>query len=302
MNEGGFTWEFINQYNGTMTPTGEMKYDLTTAYFFRELYERAMSVFDWTIPEAWSKSYFINVLYGLGYIGIIPTAKYGVIPQISTLTGYGLYLQPTKLLVAQPLVEYEGRIGEDCEIIRLTPDYRGITDIIDHYANKLSECNTSLHMAIYNSRLAWIAMAKNKAAAETLKVVLEKVSSGEPAVIVDKLLKNTDMADPEPIFSQVFDSKTNYIVHDILDDMQTIRNEFDKEIGIPVVDEKRERRIQSEVNALTADAGARIDTWERLLTESVERVNRMFNLNISFKRREVDINVIDAASDSDRTE
>ena len=300
MRNYGYDFEFINQYEGRMSPTGETKFDLTTGYFFRALYERAMSVFEWTIPEEWNKSYFINVLYGMGYIGIIPTAEYGVIPQISTLTGYGLYLQPVKLLVNQPLVQYEGLIDTDCGLIRLTPDYRGITDIVDHYADLLSTSCTSLHMAIYNSRLAWIAAAKNKAAAETLKVILEKISSGEPAIVTDKLLRESSIEGNEPIFTQAFDAAKSYIVGDILDDMQSILNEFDREIGIPVVDEKKERRIQSEISAITSDTGARIDTWERLLTESVNRVNKLFNLGISFKRKEMRTDVIDTAPDADR--
>lgn len=297
-----FSYEYINRYNGRMSPTGEMKYDLTTGYFFRALYERAMTVFKWTLPEDWNRQYFINVLFGAGYIGVIKTVEYGVIPQICTLSGYGLYLQPTRLLVAQPLVNFDGAIGEDCEVIKLTPYYLGITDIIDHYADLLSTACTSLHMALYNSRLAWIAAAKNKSAAETLKVILERVSSGEPAVVVDKLLKDDSLdGKSEPIFSEVFDSSKSYVVHDILEDMRTIITDFDREIGIPVVDDKKERRIETEVLSLTSDAGQRVDTWESCLDESVKRVNRLFNLSISFERKKVEPDVADTTDDFNRS-
>lgn len=295
------SYEAINLYNGTRSPTGEFKYDLTTGYYFRALFERAMSVFDWKLPEGWNRQYFINVLFGAGYIGIVKTAEYGVIPQICTLSGYGLYMQPTKILVAQPLVSFEGTIGENCELVKLTPYYMGITDIVDHYAALLSTACTSLHMAIYNSRLAWIAAAKNKSAAETLKVILEKVSSGEPAVIVDKLLKDDSLdGKQEPIFSEVFDASKTYVVSNLLEDIRTIVTDFDREIGIPVVDDKKERRIESEVMSLTSDAGRRVDTWESCLQESVGRVNKLFGLDISFKRKEVQPNVTYTAPDSNR--
>ena len=68
------SYEFINQYNGTRSPTGTVEFDKSTSYFFRCLYERLLSVFDFQIPEEWNKNYFLNVLYGCGYVGIVPTA------------------------------------------------------------------------------------------------------------------------------------------------------------------------------------------------------------------------------------
>ena len=108
-------YEGINAYNGTYSPTGNVQYNQTTAYFWRCLYHRLMSIIDFQLPDGWNKNYFKNVLYGVGYIGIINSPEYGIIPQICTVSGYGLYLQPTKILVAQPLVQFEGRRGDDCE-------------------------------------------------------------------------------------------------------------------------------------------------------------------------------------------
>ena len=108
-----YDYEFINQYEGTRTPTGEVEFDLTTNYFFRSLYQRALSVIKFDLPSEWNKRYFKNVLFGCGYIGIVRTAKFGVVPQIANVSGYGLYLQPTKLLIAQPFVQFEGTIYYD---------------------------------------------------------------------------------------------------------------------------------------------------------------------------------------------
>ena len=275
-------FEAINTYEGTYSPVGTVENDFSTRYFFRALYQRALSIVDFDIPKEWNKNYFKNVLFGTGYIGIIPTAEYGIIPQICTLSGYGLFLQPRKLLVAQSLVKYDGEIGTDCELIRLTPDYRGICDIIEHYAVQLSTAFTSLRASLVNSRVAYIAIAKNKQAAETLKVVLEKISAGEPAVIVNRILKEDDLDGDTPIFSEAYDVGRNYITDRLLEDMRNILNDFDREIGIPIIDDKKERRIIPEINMLISDAGSRLDTWSECLRESIDRVNTMFNLNITF--------------------
>lgn len=281
-----YDYEFINTYDGRRSPQGTVENDLTTWYYFRSLYQRALSVVDFTLPDGWNKNYFKNVLFGVGYIGIIPTADYGIIPQICNVSGYGLYLQPTKILVAQPLVNFEGTRGENCEIIRLTPDYRGICDIVEHYAILLAKIHTSLTVSLVNSRLGLIAAAKNKSAAETLKVVAEKLSSGEPIVVVDKILKDNDSMDgnTDPLFTMAFDASNNYITNKLLDDYKTILSNFDNEVGIPTLDDKKERRIEKEVNTMLSDSCARIETWKTALTESIADVKRVFpDLDISYK-------------------
>ena len=275
-------YEAINTYQGTYSPVGTVENDLTTHYFFRALYQRALSIIDFGLPTEWNKNYFKNVLFGTGFIGIIPTAEYGTIPQICTLTGYGLFLQPRKLLVSQPLVRYEGEIGKDCELIRLTPDYRGICDIIEHYAVQLSTAFTSVKSSLVNSRLAYLAFAKNKQAAESLKIVLEKISAGDPAVIINKILKGEDLDGDSPLFIEAYDVGRNYITDRLLEDMRNILNDFDREIGIPIIDDKKERRVIPEINMLISDAGSRLDTWTECLRESIDRVNSMFDLNITF--------------------
>lgn len=281
-----FDYEFINTYDGRRSPSGTVENDHTTWYYFRCLYQRALSVVDFTLPDGWNKNYFKNVLFGMGFIGIIPTAEYGIIPQICNVSGYGLYLQPTRVLVAQPLVNFEGQRGENCEIIRLTPDYRGICDIVEHYAVLLAKLHTSITVSLINSRLGLLAFAKNKSAAETLKVVAEKLSSGEPLVVVDKILKETDDLDgkTEPIFTQAFDAAHNYVTDKLLEDYQTLLKNFDAEIGIPTIDDKKERRIEQEINTMITDNCARVKTWKTALTESIDDVKKVFpELDISFE-------------------
>lgn len=278
-----FDYEFVNTYEGRRSPTGTVESDLSTAYFFRSLYQRACSVVDFTLPDGWNKNYFKNVLFSMGFIGIIRTADYGVIPQICNVSGYGLYLQPTKIMVAQPLVNFEGTRGEDCELIRLTPDYRGIIDIVEHYAVQLAKIHTSINVSLINSRLGLIAAAKNKASAEVLKIVAEKLSSGDPMVVVDQLIKE-DIGQDNAMFIQAFDAAKNYITGDLLRDYKTIITEFDREIGIPVIDDKRERRNELEINTMTADYCARSNTWKVALDESLADVKKVFpDLNITYK-------------------
>lgn len=292
----------LNAYNGLRSPAGTVESDMNTRYYARCLFQRLMSRIRFTLPEDWNYNYFSQVLLREGFIGIVNTEEYGVIPQICTLQGYGIYLQPIRLIVAQPLVRFTGDIGKDCELIRLTPDYHGIFDIVEHYALQLSMAFTSVKMSEYNNRLAYIVGAKNKKMAETAKYIFEKISSGEPLVVTDKTILSDDETGESQLFTEAFDVSRNFITDKLLENITTILYQFDREIGIPTVDQKKERMITDEAAYSVTDSGARLDTWDQCLKETFANTNRLFpELNLSYEiKREVSDNVSNAENDADR--
>ena len=280
-----FDYEGLNQYNSMRSVAGRVQNDLNTAFYMRALYQRVLSGTTFKLPKEWrrGKRYFKNVLFSDGFIGIVKTPKYGVIPQICTFSGYGLFLQPTQMLVNQPLVEFEGTIGQDCEIIHLCGDYRGIWDIIEHYAIRLSVAITSLDCALINERISLIALAKNKASAEALKYLYEKISAGEPFSVADKYIKDTSLKDDEPLWTYSQDVSNQYISDKLLGDIDTILQQFDREIGIAAVGEKKERMLTDEVMLQQDDSCARATTWFENLSDSFDLTNELFpELNLSF--------------------
>ena len=281
-----FSYDSLNLYNSNRSVAGVVQNDENTRYFMRSLYQRIISGAKFKLPERWSqgKRYFRNVLFSEGFIGIANTPEYGVIPQICAVDTPGIFLQPTQMIIAQPLVNFRGTIGENCEIIHLTNDWCGVWDIVEHYAIRLSTAITSLDVSLVNSRLALLAAAKNKSAAETLKFLFQKVAAGEPFAVYDKFLKGDSVdGSDDPIWTFTQDVKNNYIVHDILEDIETIIHQFDNEVGILSGTVKKERMLDAEINANNDDANARASTWLEELTDSFNNVNRLFpDLNLSF--------------------
>lgn len=275
-----------NVYNGTRSVRGTVENDLTTRYCMRSLYQRVYAGFRPKNPAFWNERYFKNVLLTDGFLTIFKTDMYGIVPQISTPTGKrGLFLEPTEMLVSQPLVKQTSEIGKTCEVIHLTPDWCGVWDIIEHWGLRLSMAFTSLDVALINCRAALIGAGKNKSATETIKALYEKLSAGESLLVYDKALK-TDSLDPDsdPLWTLAVDVKNNYIVDKLLHDIQTIVEEFDREIGIAAIGEKKERMITDEVSQLTADSVARSECWFECLSRSYDRVNDLFSeLDLSFE-------------------
>ena len=279
-------FEGLNQYSSMRSVAGRVQNDLNTQFYMRALWQRAIAGTKFRLPKSWrrAKRYFKNVLFSLGYIGIIDTPKYGVIPQICGFSGYGLFLQPTTMLVNQPLVQFEGTIGENCEIIHLCGDFRGIWDIVEHYAIRLSVAITSVDCALINERVSLLAAGKNKAASETLKYLFERISAGEPFSVYDqKTLKSDGLTDDDPIWTFSQDVASQYVSDKLLADIDSILMQFDKEIGIAAVGEKKERMLTDEIAMQNEDACARSSTWFENLSDSFDLVNELFpELNLSF--------------------
>lgn len=280
-------YDYNNAYNGQINPsTVHVTNTGLQWYFKRYLLQKAMAVFEWTLPESWNRDYFLYVLYCWGFIGVVNTDKFGVICQGAALKGYGVYYQPTHLVIANPLLTgiLEPEIGTQAALIKLQPDYRGVMDRINFYADMLALSAETAGVDLINSRLAYVFGAQNKQQAESFKKMMDGIASGQPAQFVDKSLFNEDGSPNWLMFNQ--DIKSTYIAGDILDDMRKWELKFDTDFGINNASiEKKERMLVDEVNSNNEE----IRLWSDLALEQLQKgcaeARRLFGINIDVKYR-----------------
>lgn len=281
-------YEFENLYNSMRSPSSvHCRNTALVEYYTKYLLEKAISVFKFDgIPDKWAMNYFQYVLFGYGYVAIINTDKYGVIPQLSGLTGYNVFYQPTMVTIANPLLDGHKtlEIGTQCEIIKLQPNYSGVMDIVTTYADLMALCLETAGINLLNSKMSYIFFSQNKAAAETYKKMYDKVASGEPMAVIDKSLLDDEGNPAWTMFTQ--NVGQNYITDKILNDLQTIEDQFNTEIGIPNANtQKKERLIVDEVNANNIDTNAKIALWLETMQRDIDKVNQMFGLNLTVSYR-----------------
>ena len=290
INGAPYYYNYINAETSQVTPsTVHVKDSGLCRYFTKYLLQKAMSVFEWDLPETWNKDYFLYVLYCWGYVAVINTDKFGVIPQGCGPKGYDVFYAPTHAVIANPLLSgiLEPRIGTQCELLKLQPDFSGILDLVGHYAEQMALASQSVSVNLLNSKLSYVFTAKTKALAESLKKMYDQIASGEPAVVIDSRLKNA--ADGEETWKS-FEQNVggNYIVTNLLADLRKIEAMFDTEIGIPNANtDKRERLIQDEVNANNIETYSKCAMWLENLQDACKRVNDMFGLHIAVRWREI---------------
>lgn len=280
-------YDYNNAYNGQINPsTVHVTNTGLQWYFKRYLLQKAMAVFEWTLPESWNRDYFLYVLYCWGFIGVVNTDKFGVICQGAALKGYGVYYQPTHLVIANPLLTgiLEPEIGTQAALIKLQPDYRGVMDRINFYADMLALSAETAGVDLVNSRLAYVFGAQNKQQAESFKKMFDGIASGQPAQFVDKSLFNEDGTPNWLLFNQ--NIKNTYIAGDILDDMRKWELKFDTDFGINNASiEKKERMLVDEVNSNNEEIRLWSDLALEQLRKGCEEARRLFGINIDVKYR-----------------
>ena len=285
-------YEFINQYNAMRSPsTVHCRNTALVEYYTRYLFQKVISVFEFeNLPEEWADNYFKYVLFGYGVIAVIYTDKYGVICQDCGLSGFDVFYQPTRCIIANPHLPglKEFKIHENCEIIKLQPDYGSVMDLVTTYADLMALALETTGANLLNSKLSYVFFAENKTAAESFKKLYDRVASGEPMAVIDKNLLMEDGTPAWQIFTQ--NVGQNYITDRLLNDMKTLEDQFNTVIGVPNANtQKRERMITDEVNANNVDTQCRVNLWLETMNKDIEQVNRMFDTDIKVKYRYDDL-------------
>lgn len=283
----------LNLINGHYTPSNIKPYNnLAFIFWQRSLIQRFQSKIGldgW--PTEWKspgyKDFFYILLITRGYLPVLETDRDGKIFGPGIVGGkLNIAFQPTICNLQTPgsdgrIMKRELIIGKDCEMVRLTPDWQGLYDIITYFAEKLALNDTAVNTSLINSKVAYVLGAKTKAAADALKHIFDKINAGEACAVYDTRIQDDPVSKTEPFTQLKLFSATDFITDRLLETHQSILDEFDAEIGIKTIPyKKKERMVQSEAESKSEDSMARINLWIRTLNDSFENVNQHYGLNL----------------------
>lgn len=289
-------YDYMNVYNRNYSPSTIHAYNTQLARFFRKyLYERAMSVYEWTLPEEINQYYFKWTLFTTGCIGLFNDPKFGHCALWGAFEGYDLYYYPKYMLFANPALQEERenkeikkQIGVDCVLLNLKGDFTGIEDLVSFYADQLAVLYESFGVNAIQAKNTSIFGASNKKIAEEMKKTTDLVMSGKPAVFTSADI----FRDDGKLNLEQFNTPSNYFGTEVLDNIRTILNNFDSEIGIPTAPEKRERLISDEVNSQSYEAMSRSEMWLEDLKKECKKANEIldFGIDVNFRYNVFDEN------------
>ena len=298
----------INLIEGTYQPSQIKNDSASFDYWVRTLFNRASSNLIFGLPDFWQgdiANFWYYCMLRLGFVSIQDLTgkgkrgdELGMCFSPVDLTGINFYYQRTLATLSNPTLDesFELEIGKDCALVCMTPDKIGIWDVIERYALLLSNLDNAINMSIINSKIPFILGGKTKAAIQTLKKIMDKVNSGQPAVFYDSRIQDDAQSKDTPFqFLKLLENpKQNYLTTDQLMDLHTILSDFDSEVGIPTIPyQKKERETSFESQSKLADGQARSLVWERTINDSIKEVKKLYpDLQLSFRLRwEVNENV-----------
>lgn len=277
-----FDYQTLNFYNSQRSPsTVHVKNTRLRRYFRKYLFQKAISVFKWELPEEWDRDYFLYTLYGMGYIAVLDTDQYGVICQGGALGGYNLYYRPSYIIITNPLIQgsITANLDTDCALIKLMPDYSSIMDIVGYYADMMAVASEAIGINLVNVKTGTVFGAESKSKAESYKKMYDMLSAGDPAVVIDKTLLDEQGKPMWFPFTQ--NVKESYVASDILSDMRKIEQMFDTDLGIPNSNtDKRERLLVDEINSNNVETATRCELWLEEIRKGLTKANEMYKLNL----------------------
>lgn len=249
----------------------------TSALYYREfLLKKVFAILEWkNIPDNWDVDYMNSHLFLDGLFCITDTSA-GILPLSCGTTGLNVFNHPTRCIIANPVLgNFERIIDETCALIKLQYNYKGIDNMLRRYCYLLASCDSSIAVNLMNSKVAFIGLAEDKKQAESMKLMYDQISCGEPAVFVN----NNSISETSFFFNHV---KENYVGDSIQELKRSIINEFLSEIGINNQNyEKKERLVTDEVNANNEEISCNVTHWINNIKEGIDRANSLYGLNIS---------------------
>lgn len=275
-----FSYESLNHSAGPdMLSFTHIASSNIARYFKRYLMLEALSVFDWTLPDTWDSDYFRYVLMGWGYLAVFKTDKFGVIPQQALLSGYNVFYRPTRAMVSNPHINTrELTINQDCTIIRLSPDYCGISDLVDNYGNMMALAYESGAINLINSHVSYVFPVDNEAQSQTMQAMFDNIASGHPAVFYKRRKGASTGKTLDPDWSP-FEQNVgqNFITPDTMEVIRTLFDMFRTDLGIPVLSTRKKERVTiDEANRNTVETRCKVELFLEELQACIRNTLDMF--------------------------
>lgn len=270
-------------------------------YWERSFFQRCRSLLEFDgLPEAgpgqvgWDYDAFMYQLLRMGYAVVFNTKTYGLVVQPGFPTGFGLQYQPRGMTISTQFFNFERplEIGRECAVIKLTPDYRGIWDIIQKYAVEMLHAEVAIRQSALNARFAYAAFAKDDKQKKTLDLIFEKLANGEPGIVLNPDIRrpvgtsNKEEPFQVPIMQFDRDLSKNFILPELMEFRRNILTDFYRELGVRIQPDKKERMVVNESQSADAETFNRREVWRISLDNSLKVCNDMYNTHITFKINE----------------
>lgn len=245
--------------------------------FRADMLNKSLTMFEWkNLPDTLPAVEIEKQLQTNGY-SIIAKVEGNVYAFQGGFSGQDPYNQPTKAIVNNPSLNYNGTftINEDCVIIKNDDMQQGLIHIYNKYGTLLIENQITMLMTDYNYRMPFTISSKDDTTTQSAREYLQKVIDGSLGVIGEAKL--FDALKVTPTNNRGVNSFA-----DLYGYQQFIEAQLNNTIGLATNNNmKRERLTTNEIEVNKNASYPLIDNMLRNRKQAVEKINKMFDLDIN---------------------
>lgn len=269
-----YDWGIYNPIGGNYNPREKER---NTNQLVTNMLNKSVTMFDWQgLPETIPPEVIERYLQCYGHVAFIEhEGKYYVVN--GALGGEpNIYNDPTQITVSNPVIGSKTfNIDDDCIVI--SNDYlkTGLLPIYNRYCYLMVENDVTMFQVNINQRIANIITANDDPTRESAELYLKKIEDGKTGVIMDNKLFES---------LKVFTNNQTNNVHlmDLVQYQQYLKASLYNEIGLNSnYNMKKERLISGELEQNSDILFPLVDGMLECRQAGIEKVNEMFNLNIS---------------------
>ena len=254
---------------------------ILTDYFIR-LMLISRSLFKWeNLPNGLDEKWIERYLFCEGACLFYKDERFGfMVAKIGETGALNYYDEPTTVRPYATNYIYEGEEltnNVNCVIIRNNDEMLPTAPTIQIYAYDLTNLKRTQDVNICSLKMPTIVRCSDKQKL-SLKQTINQRNDNEPVIWADK---NLDLNGVE-----VLDLKPTIVFDKLQIQKHAIWNECMTFLGINNANmDKRERLVDDEVQANNEQVKASEDVMLKARQEACKRINKMFGLNISVRRR-----------------
>ena len=258
--------------------------DLLNELTFSTLYNKfrmlACSTFEWAgLPDGIEEKFIECFLFDHGQAAFFRDPRMSYMCLEAQDSGeLNVYGEP--LFYMATGFNYHRRLSADeCVIVENNQHRRPTHDFVMFYCNKLAEAERTMDVNVKTCKTPFIIACDDKDVL-TFKRIFQMIDGNTPAIYADKGL-NLDALN-------VLKTDAKFLGNDLMDYKKSVENELLTFLGFDnLAVDKKERVNLSEANSNNqiTESFAELQLNSRKL--ACERINKMFGLNVSVKRREV---------------
>lgn len=244
--------------------------------FRADMLNKSLTMFEWkNLPETLPAVEIEKQLQTNGY-SIIAKVEGNVYAFQGGFSGQDPYNQPTKAIVNNPSLNYNGTftINDDCVIVKNDDMQQGLIHIYNKYGTLLIENQITMLMTDYNYRMPFTISSKDDSTTQSAREYLQKIIDGSLGVIGEAKLFDALKVVPT-------NNKGVNSFADLYGYQQFIEAQLNNTIGLATNNNmKRERLTTNEIEVNKNASYPLIDNMLRNRKQAVEKINKMFDLDI----------------------